>query len=301
MKRKGFGLALLGLAALLMLASCDKDRQQAVAPGSVKANAAFLKHFGEPPTPEQGTCFARVAYFPLASDPTKVRPVPLFIFRESDQLSRLLDRLTDRDWEFPPHSGLTNPFPPDSRVRITEQTGDSVTIDLLLPAETEPGPAAITALVETALQFEELERVLVTVAGVPLAGTPAGGFRHDPRRIASPGPPLPLMVAGSWEKGEEDPEEILVNFDRPVVVHEFRLLDAAGGEIRGEYFRSGFDMAVVVHPAAPQTLRAGMTLRLAWRASDRLGRTASGEQSFVLERHEHDPGPLRPEAAGNGT
>jgi germination protein M len=294
-------LALIALAALLP-AGCDRVGQRAAAPGAVKANAAFLDHFGEPPVPEQGTCFARVGYFPLARDPARGRAVPLFLFRESGQLPLLLDRLLDRDWEFPPSSGLLHPFPPGSRLLITEQAGDTITIDLHLPAAAEKmEPAAmIGPLVETALQFEELERVFVTLAGVPLAGTPAGGFRHDPRRIAPAGPPLPLMVVGSWEEGDEDPEEILVNFDRPVTVHEIRLLDAAGREIRGDFFRAGFDMAVVVHPAEPRSVRAGMTVRVAWRVTDRLGRTGSGEQSFVLERHDHDHGPPLPAAAGEG-
>jgi hypothetical protein len=285
-----YGLALIGLAALLLAAGCDKaGREEAAPAGSVRANGAYLGQFGEPPVPEQGNCFARVGYFPLVSDPAKVRAVPFFIFRENDQLALLLERLLNRDWEFPPHSDLWNPFPAGSEIRIVEREGDSVTIDLHLPADAgERDPAVLIGpLVETALQFEEFKRVFITLAGALPEETPPGGFRHDPRRLASPGAPLPLMVVASWEEGEEDPEEILINFDRPVTVHEFRLLDGEGREIMGDYFRAGFDMAVVVHPAEPRSLREKMTVLVSWRVSDRLGRTGSGEQSFILTRYDH--------------
>jgi hypothetical protein len=287
MKRKGPTVMLIFLAVLL-LAGCDRSAPKAVPPGATKANAAFLEHYGEPPLPAQGICYARVGYYPLVGEPGKVRPVPLFLFGEGDQLSRLLGRLLENDWEFPQESGLFNPFPHGSRVRVTEQADDSVTLDLLLPEKgggEEVLGLMIAPLVETALQFEELERVFITLAGVPLA---EDGFGHEPHRIVRPGPPLPLMVVGSWVEGEEEPEEILVNFDRPVEIHDLRLTDAAGREIKGDYYRAGFDMAVVVHPAEPGAFREGMRLSLAWRLEDRLGRAGSGEREFALQRYDHE-------------
>ncbi|MDW7772599.1 MAG: GerMN domain-containing protein [Desulfobulbaceae bacterium] len=282
-----FGIVLIALALLLMAAGCDRAGQES-ATGSVSANEAYLKHFGEPPVPEQGSCFARVVYFPLADDPARVRAVPMFLFRENNQFPVLLDRLLDREWDFPSHSGLLNPFPPGSAIAVNSQADETVTIDLLLPAGAEMDSAAMIApLVETVLQFKEVKRVFITRAGVSLAEIPEDGFRHDPSRIVPAGPPLLLMAAGSWEEGEEHPQEILINFDRPVDIGEFRLLDANGREIEGEYFRSIFDMAVVVHPSEPQTLHEGMTVRVSWEAVDRLGRTAGGEQSFILERFDH--------------
>jgi hypothetical protein len=289
MKWNGLGVVLVALAVLL-LAGCDKP-EQAAAPGAARANAAFREHFGEPPLPAQGTCYARVGYYPMASDPAKVRAVPLFLFRESGQLPLLLERVLDPGWDFPPHSDLHNPFPQGSSIQVAEQTGKSITIDLILPA-VEAGQMDLTVmiapLVETALQFKELERVFITVEGAPLAAMPAEGFRHDPRRIAPAGPPLPLMVVGSWAEGEDHPEEILVNFNRPVVVKDFRLTDATGREIKGDYYRAGFDMAVVVHPAEPGNLREGMKLTVAWNISDRLGRTSNSRQDFTLQRHDHE-------------
>jgi hypothetical protein len=285
-----FGRTLIGLAVLLALAGC-KEPGPAGTTGTVKANAAFLQHFGEPPTPEQGTCFARVGYFPLAGEPDRVRAVPLFIFREEGQLAHLLTAFSGTAWDFPPQSGLLNPFPPDTSIKVTSQDGDSVTIDLVVPGAAQDSPelrGMIAAVVETALQYEEISRVFLTVAGAPVASTPGDGFRHDPGRIAPAGLPLPLMVGGNWEPDQEDPEEIFINFDRPVTVEELRLLDGAGQELQGEYFRTGFDMTVVFMPAAKRIFREGITVRVAWRVSDRLNRTASGETDFILKRFDHE-------------
>jgi len=292
-----FGLLLICLAVLLAMTGCKEPGGQAVPAGSAKANGAYLEHFGEPPTPEQGTCFARVGYFPLAGEPDRVRAVPLFIFREEGQLAHLLAAFSRGEWEFSPQSGLRNPFPPDSTIRVTGQEGDTITIDLVMPGADQSSPdfqGMIAAVVETVLQFEEINRVFITVAGMPLAQMPGDGFRHDPGRIAPVGSPLPLMVGGNWEPDQENPEEIFINFDRPVVIQEIRLLDAAGQELQGEYFRTGFDMTVVLLPAAPQIFREGMTVRVAWQVTDRQGRTGSGTQDFILKRFDHEDGQSLP-------
>ena len=292
-----FGQALICLAVLLATTGCKEPDEQAVPAGSAKANSAYLEHFGEPPTPAQGTCFARVGYFPLAGEPNRLRAVPLFIFREEGQLAHLLTAFAGGEWEFPPHSPLRNPFPPGITIKVTAREGDTITIDLVAPGADQTSPdfqRMIAAVVETVLQFEEINRVFITVAGTPPAEMPATGFRHDPERIAPVGPPLPLMVGGNWEPGQDDPEELFINFDRPVVIQEIRLLDADGREIRGEYFRTGFDMTVVFKPAAAHTFREGITLRVAWQVSDRLNRPGSGAQDFILKRFDHEDGQSLP-------
>jgi hypothetical protein len=286
MKWSPLGMMLIFLAVLLP-AGCDRPEQKKVVSGSVKANAAFREHFGEPPLPAQGTCYALVGYYPLAGDSTRVRAVPFFVFRENGQLSLLLERLVEPGWDFFAQGNLQNPFPPGSRVGVVGQTNDSVTIDLILPEGGEVDPELVIAsLVETALQFPELKRVFITINGTLLAAMPEEGFTHETRRIAPAGPPLPLMVVGSWE--EKELEEILVNFDRPVVIRDFRLTDAAGREVKGDYYRAGFDMAVVVHPAEPGDLQEGMVLTVTWNVVDRLNRQASGKRDFTLLRRDHE-------------
>jgi len=283
------GAASIALAVLLVVAGCRESARQPAPSGTVQANEAYERYFGEPPAGGEGTCFARVGFFPLTADPGRVRPVPLFIFRPEGQLAHLLEALETVARELPPHSGLRNPFPPGISARVTAQTGESVTVDLAGPGVAPDSPdfqGLAASLVETALQFEDIERVVITVAGEPAPEMPPEGFGRNPERIAPVGPPLPLMVVGDWESGGKDPVEIRISFDRPVDVHDIRLFDADGREIAGEYFRTGFDMIVALHPAAPQALRPGMTVRAAWRVSDRLGREGRGERDFVLEGHD---------------
>ena len=67
-----FWRALFCLALLLTFAGCKGPGKEAGPSGSAKANTAYLSQFGQPPTPQQGTCFARVGYFPLAGEPGRV-------------------------------------------------------------------------------------------------------------------------------------------------------------------------------------------------------------------------------------
>lgn len=291
---------LLICLAVLLTPGCKGSTEQPGATGSAKANGAYRHHFGEPPTPRQGTCYARAGYFPLADDPGRVRAVPLFIFREQEQLAHLLAALATGAWDFPPRSNLRNPYPPGSSLKITGQTEGSVTIDLTAPgiAHTSPDmPALVAAVAETAFQFEEITQVFLTVNGTPLSGMGPDGFRHDPERVVPVGEPLPLSVGGEWEKDQEFPEEFFINFDRPVVIGEIRLLDGSGREIPGEYFQTAFAMSVLLKPSEPQTLRERDPVRVAWRVSDRLSRTSKGEESFTLKRYEHEEElPLSPSA-----
>jgi hypothetical protein len=286
------GPALIVLAVLLVPAGCRESSRHPAPDGRVYANEAYVRYFGDPPEIEEGTYFARIGFFPLAADPDRVRPVPLFIFREEGQPDLLLEALL-RDWRFSVHSGLRNPFPPGSVIRVTGLTGGSVTVDLSGPL-VDPASGdlrgMIASVAETLLQFEEIDRVRVTVAGTPPPGIPPEGLRRDQGRIAPPGPPLLLMVVGVWEPDQGEPEELLINFDRPVAVREIRLLDGDGREITGEYFRTAFDMSVALHPAGPPALREGMAVRVVWEVSDGLGRTGRGGQDFILERQDHREG-----------
>jgi hypothetical protein len=276
--------------AVLSAAACQNE--PTAAGGKVKASEAYLTHFGGPPVPEKGQCYARVGFYPLKEAPEKVGAVPLFLFEEKNQLQLLLERLVSAEIDFPARSPLFNPFPPGSSVRLASRAGDTAEVELILKGSSKPEnlSAMAAALTETVVQFEDIEQVRIVVNGTPLEEMPANGFAHDAGRIAPPGPPALLLTVGTWEDGALDPKEILADFDRPVTIESFTLTDASGQKIKGDYFTSAFDMAVVIHPDNPSSLKEGMALRAEWQVVDRLGRKGEGTGNFTLGRHDHDEG-----------
>lgn len=282
-------LVLFGLLPLA-LAACE--RTPTVRQGEVFASGAYLENFGEPPLPERDRCYAYVGYLQTAEDPGRVRAVPLFVFREGDHLQMLLERLVSQEITLPEETGLLNPFPPGSEIRVESPSGGAVALDLSFsgeqPIEALNQQAMAAILTETAVQMEEIDRVAIRVNGTPLPITPEDGFfRHDPQGIAPAGAPLLLQVAGMWEQGAGGPEEILANFDRPVTIDAFTMRDSDGREVEGEYFRSVFDMAVVIHPADPAAFQDRTPLRVEWEVTDRLGRKGRSSGEFLLQRHDH--------------
>jgi len=277
------------LATLVFAAACDRSSRDA-ADGRIRVSAAYVEAFGQPPVPNQGECLARVGYFPLRSDPGRVRPVPFFLLGERDPLAQLLNRLAGGEVPLTFDADLFNPFPAGSRLLVGERRDDRVVIELQFSG---PMPAAdvlqpIAAVVtETAGQFDGIATVIIHHDGQPLPGMPADGYAHDPARIVSPGPPVLFMIAGAWKRDGSGPEEIVANFDRPVTIHAFRLANAAGEELPGDTFQSGFNMSVVLHPADAGTFVENMPLTASWEVSDALGRKGGGTQTFSLLRREH--------------
>lgn len=286
-------LCLLLLAVLVFgPTACKKEESSTVPAGTVKASEAYLTHFGEPPVPDKGQCFARVGFYPLSGSTGKVAAMPFFLFKETDQMGMLLERLVTTKPAYLEQSVLRNPFPPGSSVRIAFQSGGRLDLELSTTASSSPQDlsAMAAALTETAVQFDDVETVRIFRDGAPLPGMPEGGFAHDAERIEPPAPPTLLLVVGAWEKGERNPEEILADFDRPVKIDSFSLRNAAGQEIKGDYFTSAFDMAVVIRPESPSAIEEGMSLQAEWVVVDRMGRRGEGAGTFTLERHEHADG-----------
>jgi hypothetical protein len=280
---------LVSLLLLLALAISGCDRQKGAERSTVTVTPAFLEHFGQLPETETGSCIARVGYFPLKGDPARVRAVPYILFRESGQLEQILGRMVSEREIFLPGGDFFTPFPPGSSVWLSLDDEGIVLVDLTPGAEMtqEDLQGAVAAITETAVQFDKVDRVRILLAGDPVPGMPGEGFRHEPGRIAPVPPPTLLMVSGMWEEGDEEPDEILVNFDRPVTVEDFRLLGPSGEAVRGDYYRSVFDMAVVIHPENPGDFAEGMLLRAEWEVVDALGRRGKGSGEFALKRHDH--------------
>lgn len=278
---------LLCLLGLLLIPGCQETAETpAVAPARVFANPAYLEHFGQPPQPRRGIAYARVGYLPLREQPERVRPFPLFLFSDENQLSQVLQRLVGRELLLDPQGPMFHPFPPELTLQVGTPQQGALTLELGNVAAPEGLLPAARALIETACQFPGVERVVILVAGEPLPGQPREGLAAEPTSIVAPGEPHPLMIAGMWEPGEAEPEEILFNFDRPVKVNRFVLNGSDGKPLAGEYFTSVFDMAVVFHPAGPGLVE-GSLLEAEWSVTDALGRSASGRSRYPLLRFEH--------------
>lgn len=282
-------ILVLGILLIFTLGACQQQEQPPVRSGKVHASAAYLQHFGEPPIPQQGYAYAQVGYLPRNDASGRVRPLPLFLFSESQHLDRILSQLFSDKMLVSGHSRLLLPFAQGVRLEQLAQAGDTLVVSL---ADAGSGAAVDRAgidraITETACQFEDVSRVRILYNGEPSPQQPLEGYHAEPELIDAVGPPMLLNVVGTWEEGAEHPQEILINFDRPMVINNFRLLDRAGEPVGGKYFTSVFDMAVVVRPDKPELIKAGMLLTVDWDISDQLGRSSSSVASLALQRQSH--------------
>ncbi|MFK5927087.1 MAG: GerMN domain-containing protein [Desulfuromusa sp.] len=280
-------LIYLTLIVVVFVAGCQ---QQPAAPvGSVEANPAYLKYFGDPPQVSKGVGYARVGFFPLLENPQKVRAVPLYLFSENKQLQQILQRVTGGEMIPFLNGQFYHPFSVEDQFRVNPVKDNVLTLEITSKREIRRADLAAIALslTETALQFSEVKLVQVLVNGEPLPFMPKAGFSHSPEKISAVAPPALLVAAGVWEAGSEDPAELVVNFDRPVAIENIKLTDSSGKKIEGEYFRSVFDMAVVVHPADASLFHEGTKIHIDWDVTDKLGRSNKGSSFLALKRIDH--------------
>jgi len=269
------------------LLACRQE-QPPPAFGFVEANNSYQQYFGDPPEVREGKAYARVAFLPLKEDTNRVSPVPIYLFKESDQLTSILNRLASGELLLPIDSLLFNPFSSRINLAVNSRHDGTVTLLLELPDDSSIDlEIFLPAIIETAVQFSDIERVIVLVDNEPVAGMPDGGYRSNPQRVSDVAPPDLIMISGTWDEGEKDPEEIMVSFDRPVTINTFQLTHADGKRVDGEYFSSVFQMAIVVHPENPSQFRDGMELTLAWDVIDAKGRVGTGNRSLPLQKFEH--------------
>lgn len=277
------------ILACVFLCACQQDSQETLPKGHVKASLAYLQHFGEPPVPQQGVAYARVGYLPLEDRSGQVRALPFYLFSDSLPLDRVLSQLFSADLALSKRSGLRKPSELGISLDKLDQVGDTLLVSLKIAA---PVPAAdkkaiARAITETAVQFDAVARVRVLFDGQSQATEPLEGYRSQKQLIAKVGPPELIDVFGSWEAGRKNPEEILVNFDRPVKVNSFRVSDQSGNQVSGEYFTSIFNMAVVLHPESPDRFQDGTKLKIEWDVTDHLDRRNSGVDDLELKRVNH--------------
>lgn len=275
------------MSLILALAGCRQEQERQTQQGGiVHANSSYQQHFGDPPPVQAGKAYARVIYLPLKGERMLVRAIPVYLFEEQSQLESILARLTDGKLVLPADSPLYVPVPDGAELAIGSRQNGALTLNLHISAaislDLQP---LVLSLTETAGQFEDISRVLIEMNGKPLDFMPNEGFRPGIEHIDEVGPPDLVMIAGVWEENEPEPEEVMVNFNRPVKINSFSLSIADGRDVAGEYFTSVFQMAVVVRPENPAVLAEGTRLKVAWNVTDALGRTAAGEEILTLQRY----------------
>jgi hypothetical protein len=274
----------------LSLVACKQEEAPAPQPsGIVIASQAYLDNFGEPPQGKAGEAFARVGYLPVRDTPDKVRAFPFFLFSKDGELRQILNRLTSGDLIFPEDSRLYSPFPSDLKV-TSASTEKGIQALSLMTQQSWPEDdmaSAGLALAATVLQFKQTNKVVIMLNGRPLPQMPADGYVRDPGTLIAVEPPSLVLMAGMWEKGTDNLNELLVEFDRPIKVNSFKLYKSSEGSIKGEYFTSIFQMAIVLLPEDKTLYKEGDVLRAEWDVVDIMGRANSGSSTMTLRRYEH--------------
>jgi len=282
-------IAIIFFLSVLSFVGCQQEEVPVEDTGTVEATDAYLKYYGVPPQGKAGRAYAAVGYLPTKDNPEKIGPLPIFLFTEENQMEKVLKKLVSGDLVTSQKQIYYNPFPSDLKMRIKSDEGNLLTINLLTNESWQKDDeiSGISALKGTALQFSHVENVKVMLNGAFVQGMPRQGFQKDSDLIIEVPPPILILMAGAWEKGQNEPEEILVEFDRPVKIEKFKLYHLDGQEVRGEYYKSIFQMAVVIHPESPSLFSEDTTLRAEWSVVDELGRNNSGIDSMQLFKYEH--------------
>lgn len=278
---------------LAFVTGCNSGKQPpAETKGSVSATDAFVKYFGPAPTADKGSCYAFVIYFPSAKEPGKVVPFPFFSFDEASLKKVALGKLIAGMGDTKSYQGeLLQPFPAGSRILDVSQSGNTVTVDFskeLTAAKLDPQAqrALVNAVTLTLRQFNGVARVAIKVEGAESPLDKLTGSADENAVLPLAAPRL-LGVTGMKEKGAVSIEEIDAFFDRPVDIKELTLSSADGKKIEGDIYQSVFDMAGVLKAKNPEPLIAGTPIKVHWKVTDKLGRSASGDGEVPLEVKEH--------------
>ena len=274
---------------LFNLVGCQQEDVPLENTGIVEATEAYLKFYGVPPQGKAGRAYAAVGYLPTKDNPEKIGPLPIFLFTKENQLEKVLNKLISGDLITSDKQLYESPFPEDLQIRVNQIQEGILTLDLTTSQQWEDEilSSGTIALMETALQFDGVEFVKVTLNGEPLQLIPDAGYQKRHGAVIDVPPPILILMAGAWETGQDEPEEILVEFDRSIKVNSFELYHLDGQKVEGEYFKSIFQMAVVVHPKSPELFQEGTSLRAEWNVVDDLGRGNIGVDTMPLKKFVH--------------
>ena len=278
------------LATLVLLQGCEPQQNESTtAGGIVEVNPAYQKYFGSVPAVKEGRAYAHVAYLPLKDNPQKLGPQPIFLFAAENRYKHVLQKLISGDLVEVQKTIFYHPFPDSLDLTIHPLKKDILPLELQTDSHWDLADQkmSLNALTETALQFEEVKGVTIKINGTTPPTMPEEGCRHDEEHIVDPLPPILILMAGTWESGGQNPEEILLEFDRPVEIKELNLFHADGRKVEGDYFTSIFQMAAVIHPEHPEKFREATLLKAEWAVIDNLGRQNSGTDTMPFKKLAH--------------
>lgn len=287
---------LLLLVLSLMVLGCQKKQDERhpepqASSGRVEATSAYRAYFGEPPTVPEGVCFAVAGFYPLKDQPGKLMPVPHFTFALTERPRLVLEQVMMGGEPLGMEHLFVNPFPQGIVINSFSLSEGLSSVDFsreILDVASDQQPVLLASLAHTLLQFDEIERIRVTADGQPL---PFASDRDlssvDPALVMEPHPPA-LLQAFLHDDEDAIPGEMLIFFDRPVTIKAFSLEFPQAEAVRGDYFTSVFDMAVVIHPEDPGRIRVGDEVFISWHVVDGRGREARGEEFYPLGHLSHD-------------
>ena len=289
MRKPFLSLAIIVFAFVLTAVGCQQEDLPPENTGIVEATDAYLKHYGVPPQGKAGRAYAAVGYLPTKINPEKLGPLPIFLFTEENQLEKVLEKLVSGELITSDKQIYDDPFPDDLEIHTKPIQGGVLSLDLVTSQNwaVKSQYAGVVALMETALQFNDVQSVKVALKGAPLDWIPDTGYQQQLDLIIDVPPPTLILMVGAWEKEHETLEEILVEFDRPVKVNSFVLFHEDGQKVEGEYYKSIFQMVVVVHPKSPELFQEGTSLRAEWDVVDELGRANSGIDTMQIKKFVH--------------
>lgn len=137
------------------------------------------------------------------------------------------------------------------------------------------------------MQIEGKESGTVDGKDVAMFLGHGGPLKPQESAVLHPSPPRLLSVTAMKEKGAKEVEEVNVFFDRPLEIKELNIAGGDNKRFDGEVYHSVFDMAAVLKPKAPSLFKAGMPVKVRWKVTDKVGRSAEGAGEFPLEVQEH--------------
>jgi hypothetical protein len=254
-------------------------------PGKVTATAAYEKYFGSAPTVDKGSAYAFVIYFPSAKESGKIVPFPFFTFDESSQIKVAVERLLS-GMDVDSYQGEFLSVASGSRLLSLSDDQGTLTLSFSKELNSAHPDEFVRALKLTVRQFNGVKDIHFQIDGkdMPLPALANGSVDSA---VQQPGPPRLLSVTAMRDKGASKIEDVNVFFDRPVDVKELKLLSKDGKKYEGDVFHSVFDMSAVLKPKDPSQFKERVPIRVGWKVVDKLGRTAEGDNIWLLEIKEH--------------